>query len=104
MSSKPNAALQVLPAGTLPVQKLEGDAFKLKVARVATEKLEIPEVEVIYPDGFIKWHQTTGIDDLLAKVKGTLFGRFGITDYTVDSAPAGVEVGEIEISDVTFKD
>lgn len=55
----------------------------------------------VYPDGFVKNHQTNGVEDLLGKVFGQLRGRYGVTgDIKVTSLPDAVEAGatiEVEV-------
>lgn len=85
----------VLPPGTLPTIKLEGNRHTLKLRTIHPE--EIPEIKVEYPDGFQKWHQAKDIVELLGKIGGTLKGRYGIEGYAILSTPGALELGDIDI-------
>ena len=92
----------VLPPSTLPAKKLSGDKLTLRIDAVNTDLVEIPEVRIVYPDGYAKWHQAEDIAGLMAKVSGTLKGRYGVEGFAIASTPGKLAKGEIKLTDVTY--
>lgn len=91
----PKASGVILPPGTLPTEKLEGNKHTLAILVVTPD--EPPQVKVGYPDGYQKWHHQKDIATLIGSIGGTLKGRFGVNEYKVLSAPNKIELGKIEI-------
>jgi len=51
-------------------------------------------VRCVYPGGFVKHHQVGTVAELAAKVTNQLRGRYGATDVSFATIPAGLTAGE----------
>jgi len=82
------ARASLMPAGSVPpVASLEdGD-----VGIIITKVKENNELEVTYPDGFVRDHQAVAIEDLIPKIVNNLRARYGVASVTTKTAPAIAE-------------
>lgn len=87
----------VLPAGTLEKISLDGAVeLTLKIAEYSDQDgMQI--AQVVYPDGFVKNHQTETVEDLLGKVSNQLRGRYGVVKFDIDKVPGALKQDEVFI-------
>ena len=49
----------------------------------------------VYPDGFVKHHQGTGVEDYARIIAQQLRGRFGVTSIEFVAMPKKMDVGQV---------
>ncbi len=88
----------VLPPGSVPRIKLEGETLELKILGYGQW-----EAWVEYPDGHRHHHQVHTVIDLLAKIDGRLRLRYNIDAFSFLKIPQSISTGEtITIGDIKY--
>jgi hypothetical protein len=98
----PGQSTASLPAGsvTITIEAAPGENDGLFDAQGNPAVSENVMARCVYPDGFIKNHQTNSPQDLFGKVVNMLRNRYGVTgDITMVSLPDAVTAGsKIEVN------
>lgn len=90
MTIKPNATGAVLPAGSTPASVTLPATYTVTIDGFDDSGL----VRCVYPDGFVKHHQSEAVDDLAAKVVNQLRGRYGAGEVTFAAVPKAIKAGQ----------
>jgi hypothetical protein len=100
MTFKAKANFHVQPAGSAVVASLPNGKHEVEIIETP-EGEEASYINVKYPDGFTRVHDTPDLDDLKAKIERNLKGRYGVKEVEFLNSPESMEPGTIFEVDVT---